>query len=59
MTRKFKSEIDAKQLAQEIIKIDWSVIAGTLNPYTPRKVVASKSILDWISGKDGGISGSI
>jgi hypothetical protein len=30
VTRKFKSAIDAKQFAQEIIKIDWSVIAGTL-----------------------------
>jgi hypothetical protein len=51
VTRKFKSEIDAKQFAQEIIKIDYSVIAGTLNPYAPRKAVASRSILDWISGK--------
>jgi hypothetical protein len=52
ITRKFKTEIDAKQFAQEIIKTAGSVIAGTLNPYTPRKAVASKSILDWISGKD-------
>jgi hypothetical protein len=39
VTRKFKTEIDAKQFAQEIITTDWSVIAGTLNPYMPKKGV--------------------
>ena len=51
-TRKFKTEIDAKHFAQEIITSDWSVIAGTLNPCMPKKTVASKHILDWILGKD-------
>ena len=32
-TRKFKSEAEAKQFAQEIINNGWSAIAGTLNPY--------------------------
>jgi hypothetical protein len=51
-TRKFKTEADAKQFAQEIIKNGWSAIAGTLNPYKPKKTVSSKQILDWIAGKD-------
>ena len=51
-TRKFKAEVDARQFAQEIIENGWSAIAGTLNPHTPKKTVASTRILDWISGKD-------
>jgi len=50
-TRKFKSEAEAKQFAQEMIKGGWSAIAGTLNPHTPKKTVASTQILDWIAGK--------
>jgi hypothetical protein len=51
-TRKFKAEVDARQFAQEIIENGWSAIAGTLNPHTPKKTVASTQILDWIAGKD-------
>jgi hypothetical protein len=50
-TRKFKAEAEAKQFAQEIIEKGWSAIAGTLNPHTPKKTVASTRILDWIAGK--------
>ena len=50
-TRKFKAEAEAKQFAEEIIKDGWSAIAGTLNPHTPKKTVASTQILDWIAGK--------
>jgi len=51
-TRKFKTEAEAKQFAQEIIKNGWSAIAGTLNPYKPKKTISSTKILDWIAGKD-------
>ena len=51
-TRKFKTEAEAKQFAQEIIKNGWSAIAGTLNPHRPKKTVSSRQILDWIAGKD-------
>jgi hypothetical protein len=54
-TRKFKTEAEAKRFAQEIIENGWSAIAGTLNPYTPKKTIASTQILDWIAnGKDPG-----
>ena len=51
-TRRFKAEAEAKQFAQEIIENGWSAIAGTLNPYTPKKTVSSTRILDWIAGKN-------
>lgn len=50
-TRKFKSETEAKRFAEEIIAKGWSATAGTLNPYTPKKTVASTRILDWIASK--------
>jgi len=51
-TRKFKDEAQARQFAQEVINDGWSAIAGTLNPHTPKKTVASAQILDWIAGKN-------
>jgi hypothetical protein len=51
-TRKFKDEAEARHFAREIIEKGWSAIAGTLNPYTPKKTIASTQILDWIAGKD-------
>ena len=50
-TRKFKHEAEARQFANEIIEQGWSAIAGTLNPHTPKKTIASTQILDWIAGK--------
>jgi len=47
-TRKFKTEAEAKKFAQDIIAKGWSAIAGTLNPYQPKKTIASTEILDWI-----------
>ena len=51
-TCRFKTEADAKQFAMEIINRGWSAIAGTLNPYSPKKTVPSARILDWIAGED-------
>jgi hypothetical protein len=51
-TRKFKAEADAKRFAREIIESGWSAIAGTLNPYTPKRTVSSRQILDWIADND-------
>jgi hypothetical protein len=51
-TRRFKTEAEAKQFAQEIIKKGWSAIAGTLNPHLPKKTVPSTKILGWIAGED-------
>jgi hypothetical protein len=51
-TRKFKAEAEARQFANEIVAKGWSAIAGTLNPHTPKRTVASTQILDWIAGKE-------
>jgi hypothetical protein len=51
-TCRFKTEAYAKQFAREIISRGWSAIAGTLNPYSPKKTVPSTRILDWIAGED-------
>lgn len=49
-TRRFKSEADAKQFAHEVvIKNGWSAIAGTINPYNPKRVICSRRILYWIA----------
>jgi hypothetical protein len=51
-TRKFKDEAEARKFARKIIEDGWSAIAGTLNPYQPKKTISSKRILDWIAGGD-------
>ncbi len=47
----FKDEAEARQFAKQVIEKGWSAIAGTLNPYTPKRTVASTQILDWIAGE--------
>jgi hypothetical protein len=43
-TRRFEVEADAKQFAEEVIRDGWSVIAGTINPYEPKKVIPSTKV---------------
>jgi hypothetical protein len=38
-TRTFKTEVDAKLFATQILAKGWSASAGTLNPYQPKKIV--------------------
>lgn len=51
-TRRFRTEAEAKEFAQEIIAKGWLAIAGTINPYKPKKTVSSREILNWIAGKE-------
>ena len=46
-TRTFKSEVDAKLFAMQILAKGWNASAGTLNPYQPKKVIASSQIEHW------------
>jgi len=46
-TRTFKSEVDAKLFAMQILGKGWSVSAGTLNPYQPKQTVAPSQIERW------------
>jgi hypothetical protein len=46
-TRTFKSEIDAKLFAMQILAKGWNASAGTLNPYQPKQVIAASQIERW------------
>ena len=53
-TRTFKSEIDAKLFAMQILAKGWSASAGTLNPHQPKRVVGASQIERWADpGVDG------
>jgi hypothetical protein len=47
-TKTFKSEVDAKLFAREILAKGWTATAGTLNPHQPKRTVAASQIEDWI-----------
>ena len=53
-TRTFKSEIDAKLFAMQILAKGWSASAGTLNPHQPRQIVAPSQIEHWADPGLGG-----
>jgi hypothetical protein len=52
-TRTFKSEVDAKLFAKQIVAKGWSASAGTLNPHQPKQVVGDSEVEGW-SGQDHG-----
>ena len=53
-TRTFKSEIDAKLFAMQILAKGWSASAGTLNPHQPKQVVGPSQIEQWADPGLGG-----
>ena len=53
-TRTFKSEVDAKLFAKQIVAKGWSASAGTLNPYQPKQVVGASQIERWADPGPGG-----
>jgi hypothetical protein len=46
-TRTFKTEMDAKLFALQILAKGWSANAGTLNPHQPKRMVPSSEIEKW------------
>ena len=46
-TRTFKSEIDAKLFAMQILSKGWVASAGTLNPHQPKQVIGPSEIEKW------------
>ena len=46
-TRTFKSEVDAKLFAMQILAKGWSASAGTLNPHQPKQVIGAAQIENW------------
>jgi hypothetical protein len=53
-TRTFKSEVDAKLFAMQILAKGWSVSAGTLNPHQPKQIVGASQIESWADPGLGG-----
>src|SRR5665647_2603938 len=53
-TRTFRSEVDAKLFAMQILAKGWSASAGTLNPHQPKQVVGSSQIEHWADPGLGG-----
>jgi hypothetical protein len=53
-TRTFKSEIDAKLFAMQILAKGWCASAGTLNPHQPKQVVGPAQIEQWADPGLGG-----
>jgi len=53
-TRTFKSEVDAKLFAMQILAKGWSASAGTLNPHQPKQVVGPSQIERWADPGLGG-----
>ncbi|SDT38466.1 hypothetical protein SAMN05444158_5744 [Bradyrhizobium canariense] len=46
-TRTFKSEVDAKLFAMQILAKGWTASAGTLNPHQPKRIVGASEIERW------------
>ena len=45
--RAFKSEVDAKLFALQILAKGWSASAGTLNPHEPKQFVPASEVERW------------
>jgi hypothetical protein len=53
-TRTFKSEVDAKLFAMQVLAKGWSASAGTLNPHQPKTIIGSAQIECWADPGLGG-----
>jgi hypothetical protein len=53
-TRTFKSEVDAKLFAMQVLAKGLSANAGTLNPHQPKQTIAASQIERWADPGFGG-----
>jgi hypothetical protein len=53
-TQTFKSEVNAKLFALQVLAKGWSASAGTLNPHQPKQIIGSSQIERWASPGLGG-----
>jgi hypothetical protein len=53
-TRTFKSEIDAKLFAVQILAKGWTASAGTLGPYQPKQEIPASQMERWAGPGVGG-----
>jgi hypothetical protein len=54
VTRTFKSEVDAKLFAMQILSKGLTASAGTLNPHQPKQIVGPAQIESWADPGLGG-----
>ncbi len=47
-TRTFPSEREARAFASTLLDRTDDISAGTINPHTPRRVIAPAAIVDWV-----------
>ena len=53
-TRTFRTEVDAKLFAMQILAKGWNASAGTLNPHQPKQIVGPAEVARWADpGLDG------
>jgi len=50
-TRTFATEAEAKRFAQQRFREGLVVFAGTINPYSPKRLILFPSIPDWLAGQ--------
>jgi hypothetical protein len=48
-TRTFDTEADAKEFARGKLSDGMIVFAGTINPHSPRQIIPSNRIHDWLA----------
>ena len=53
-TRTFKTEVDAKLFAMQILAKGWTASAGTLNPHQPKRVIGAAEVERWADPGLGG-----
>ena len=53
-TRTFKTEVDAKLFAMQILAKGWTASAGTLHPHQPKQVVGPGDVERWADPGLGG-----
>jgi hypothetical protein len=49
MTRTFQSESDAKRFALRMLASEKHPVAGTLNPFQPKRTISSSQAANWIA----------
>jgi hypothetical protein len=52
-TKKFRSELKAKEFAKQKLTETQDVSAGTLNPHLPKRVISSAQMIQWLEEPTG------
>ena len=50
-TMTFATEAEARQFARARLEEGLTVFAGTINPYSPRKLIPAEDIIPWLTAE--------